>query len=347
MISHLFSRYMIEKITTKPTPTVCEKRCINQLQKRTSCQLCQEMCQHTAIDLTKKPILQKDECENCGVCSAICPTGAFIQSLDIVQNQYHAVNKNREIVISCQVDDVEADLKVSCLAALPWEFYVYVALQQPLKIMLRKCDNCSNQSLANQVKSVMNQLRMFLGDSYEEKIQLITEEIVLPSQMYSRRELLKLLTEESKHYINEINPLKNHSNQNARIYRRMLINKLNQLDEVQIEAISFSWCGIEVNDVCYGCGVCETICPQKAISIISTECGERKFRHHYLKCTHCGLCQTVCLDQAIMKTFRQEFTKDGWAEQPISSTNCSVCQDPIPISEGDICIICKRKQENV
>lgn len=340
MISSLLSRYMIEKITTKPVPMINPKKCINQLQKRQSCQLCQTLCLHEAISFEPQISINSELCQNCGLCSSICPTGTMVQPLEVVEKQYNAINKGHDVVISCEKEQEQTDLKVSCLAALPWEFLAYIAIERRAKLITRHCETCEKRDCFNHLTLTLKRLETFLKPKgYEEQVLLINESSEGLQSQYSRRELFKLWTEESKRLITEVAPIKFEKNKNARIYRSLLMKKIKGMDHGE-----YGWCGIEVNDNCYGCGICETVCPQQAISITQDDDNQRFFEHDYSRCTHCGLCETVCLERAIEKIIR---FKDGYhpsVKTSISSNSCCICQDPIKPEEGEICIICEREQ---
>lgn len=66
------------------------------------------------------------------------------------------------------------------------------------------------------------------------------------------------------------------------------------------------------NEKCVACGLCEKICPGKAISITPMERinGDRfpnKFNIDMTKCVFCGFCEEVCPKEAIVMSNEYEF----------------------------------------
>lgn len=345
MISQLLSRYMIEKITTQPMPFMLPRKCINELQKKQSCQTCATLCPHEAIELSQKPVIKKESCQGCGICSSVCPTGTWVQPLEVVQKQYHAIAKDHDVVISCQLEEESTDLVVECLATLPWEFFAYITLDKKLTLLTSHCESCSKKELCLHLNQTLKQLEIFLGtELYREKVEVLKTKYSVSRPTYSRRELLMLWTEESKKMMTEVVPLKFEANQNARIYRSLLVQKLNKMNSKTRESMRLTWGAKQVNAACYGCGICEVICPQKAIEMVDDECSNQTFRHHFTRCTDCGLCETVCLENALSQTLIKSGLEVAYVDSSMSVHQCLVCQDPIPLSEGDICVICQREE---
>lgn len=347
MISGLISRYMIDKVITQKTPTIKKRRCINKLQKRQKCELCKEFCKNEAISLDGEVTIDESKCTNCNICASICPTGTMVPTLDVVEKQYNSVIKLSDISISCNSEEQISDLKVECLAVLPWEFLAYLALDKKVNIVINKCDECNDIKLYNHFKNNLKRLEEFLGsETYNKNINFIKSDNTLSSREYSRRDLFKLWGEESKRIVTNVAPIKFEENKNARIYRSLLVKKIRAIKESNSEdKRTFGWNGLDISEKCYGCSVCVTICPQGAINIKENENGKRKFIHNYARCTHCGLCKTVCLEKAVDNVIIYEDAINLLKEYDISSLSCSVCKTPIKPEEGEKCIICKRKEK--
>ena len=52
------------------------------------------------------------------------------------------------------------------------------------------------------------------------------------------------------------------------------------------------------SDKCFGCGICEYLCPYNSIEVITTEIGDRA-RTISASCKGCGICASKCPRQAI------------------------------------------------
>ncbi|MGL4373744.1 MAG: 4Fe-4S dicluster domain-containing protein, partial [Turicibacter sp.] len=317
---------------------------INKLQKRQPCELCQSLCKQGAISLTPDVTINESLCINCGVCASICPTGTMVVPLEVVEKQYNEVNNNQNVCISCHGEQESTDMNVECLAVLPWEFFAYIALDHDVSIVVRNCESCEHKKLSDQVKLNLERLKDFLGEeAFNDRVTVIDELGELQKTEISRRDLFKLWGEESKRLMTDVVPIKFEANKNARIYRSLLIKKINHLQEQTGISRSYGWNGFVINKNCWGCGTCAIICPQSAITIDKNKLGERKYIHNYARCTHCGICQTVCLKHASTKIITQGDGIHPFYECEIMSSSCSICNDPIEPSEGEVCILCQRK----
>lgn len=348
MISSLISRYMIDKVITQKTPSVKKRKCINKVQRKQKCAMCKVLCKNEAISLEHGITIDESKCTNCTICAGVCPTGTIVPTLDVIEKQYNSVINLEHVSISCEKEAQHSDLKVECLAILPWEFFAYLALDKKVYILNHQCETCNEVRLCEHFKKVLRRLEVFLGNElYSEKIHFLNKEEHVAPRVYDRRELFKLFVEESKRAMTQVSPIKLEENKNARIYRSLLVKKIRGIKERDLEDTrKFGWNGLKVNSNCYGCGVCATICPQGAITIKEDENKTRKFVHNYARCTHCGLCSTVCLEKAIKNTIISEDAMDLLKEVEISSLSCSVCKMPIKAEEGEVCIICQRRENS-
>lgn len=345
MFSSLISRYMIDKVIMQKTPSIKRRKCINKLQRKQKCELCKELCKSGAISLGNEVTIDESKCTNCTICAGVCPTGTIVPTLDVIEKQYNSIIKLDNIYISCEREEQNTDLKVECLAILPWEFFAYLALDKKVNILNHKCEDCDEVRLCEHFNRTLKRLEEFLGNElYTEKINFLNGDDNVDSREYSRREIFKLFGEESKRLMTQVAPIKLEENNNARIYRSLLVKKIRAIKEKELDdSRKFGWNGLKVNNSCYGCGVCSTICPQGAITIKEDENKKRKFIHNYARCTHCGLCTTVCLDKSIENVIISEDAINLLKEFEISSLSCSVCKMPIKAEEGAMCIICQRK----
>lgn len=347
MISGFISSYVINKIADKKTPKLNKEKCINSIQKRQKCNLCEEYCPQNAISLKGEIKVKEDECSNCNICVAICPTGTLVPTFEVLEAQYNTISKYNDISIGCNKED-DAYFKVECLAVLPWEFLAYICLDNSIKLVNRSCKNCNNSNLSKEFDNTLDKLKGFLGENlYNEKVIFIdSDEVKIQAKEYTRRDLFKMWKDESKRVATNMVPIKFEENKNYRIYRSLLVKKVQNMKVEIGNSINYNWPVLEINDHCWGCGICETICPQKAITIKYESDRRRKFIHNYTRCTHCGLCKTVCLDKAINIATRERDGIEIVSKYNVSSCSCLTCKDPIRPDEGDKCIVCSR-EENV
>jgi NADH-quinone oxidoreductase subunit I len=63
----------------------------------------------------------------------------------------------------------------------------------------------------------------------------------------------------------------------------------------------------EGNPACIGCGLCEAVCPSKAIKVVTSESPEHakvvnSYELDLLRCVFCGFCIDACPVSAILQT---------------------------------------------
>lgn len=347
MISGFFSKYMINKIASNETPSLNKKRCINKMQKRIKCDTCIKCCPKNAIISENEIKINKEECNNCSICANVCPTGTMVPLLSVVEKQYNNISRLDNLSIGCSEEKDNADYNVECLMELPWDFLAYIALENKLTLSLRNCKSCKHENLRDEVYKNLEKLKVFLGeDKFNKNVYIIEDDSEIPIKEISRRDLLKMFGEESKRMMTAVIPVDFEKNKNGRIYRSILLKKISDIENKENKKETYTWCGLDVNDKCWGCGMCQRLCPNAAIKISENSEGIRVFEHNYTKCTHCNLCKTICVDKAITTVLRERNDineKDKWE---VLSLSCSVCKDPIQEDDKGMCIICKRENES-
>ncbi len=104
---------------------------------------------------------------------------------------------------------------------------------------------------------------------------------------------------------------------------------------------AYSWITPQVDgEVCWGCGICERVCPHQALKVyLAKEEDQRYLLHYPDRCTRCGLCQSICPDKAITG-----YTKSLLPAQvkffitPVLTTHCAGCGGPLrPVEAGSLC----------
>lgn len=341
MLGNVLSKYMMKQLTTQKVPTVYPEKCMNVRQRRMRCQECVLACQQDALVLGRKIVLKEEKCTNCNRCAAVCPSVTFVPRTEVLEPLYQAIQNKEKISITCSKSNEKSSVKVGCLCELPWEFFAYIALDRQLLLDCSNCEECEEKQVLQFIQKNIARLKEFFGeDRFSDAVTVVTQKEESLECQYTRRELLTYLAGQGKQKATFFAPFLLNQNEDARIYRSLLVSKVQRINKEQ--KLDYGWSTVALGRQCYGCGVCEKLCPQNAISIKEEE-GNHYFIHHFGKCTHCGICKVVCNQKAIELTFIQKDGSQLRAVYKIDVEHCKVCNDPIPPSLGGCCEICKRK----
>ena len=310
-------------------PTMDYKRCSNRLQKKHECKACREVCPTGAISYEKQMLVDATKCGGCYLCSGVCPTGCITTNSSFIKSN----DTTDTVVVSCE--EGENRLKVPCIASLPWEFYAYIGYKTSIYLDTKECENCQVNA-KNYISAVKERLKIFWGDEYQQKVLSDPGAI---SQGLSRREFFGIFSKTFKDAKKSIDstPLKDVEKEKGMdVFRKLL------LKEIALQK-PHGWLTINITKDCWGCGICEKLCPNNAIKI-----DNKKIHHDVLYCTGCGVCKLACPDKAITETTLVEATKaNSIVASPISVKQCITCGTNIkPSLEGEQCGICRKRNRN-
>ena len=98
---------------------------------------------------------------------------------------------------------------------------------------------------------------------------------------------------------------------------------------------------------CVGCGVCVSVC---LIGALVKEVKEFELTRtiNYSLCTNCGVCAEAC-PQAVI-SFEESYSLSdliGDREEEVARVTlnaCLICGEIIPVSEGEVCTTCQKRQ---
>ena len=156
---------------------------------------------------------------------------------------------------------------------------------------------------------IHERLQLFWGDIYAEKILRHTQ--VSPAR-YSRREVLSFFARKDKHLVDVLVPENTgkEPEEHPSLYRKLL---LNELDEDQMHG----WLTWEIGQSCWGCRVCEKLCPCQAIQVVEKD-GLRMLSHNVLRCIGCQLCKIACPEKCIgEQVARRSLKADPFVLSPV------------------------------
>ena len=273
---------------TTDVPAIDFKRCYNYLQKRHECKACRDACPKEAIVYDKRMKINRNLCSRCHLCAGICPTQCILPRSPFVKG--NDIAGNETLMISCRRRGAGfAGINMPCIASLPWEFYAYSSYHGPISIMTQSCGDCGLQA-EKYIQAIFERLQLFWGEEYAGKVLKHTE---APQIQYSRREVLGLFMRNAKKPVDVLMPEETgeEAEEHPGRYRKFL---LNEIDENKIHG----WLTWEIGPSCWGCKVCEKLCPCRAMQLVEKD-GQRMLSHNVVRCIGCQLCKLTCPEKCI------------------------------------------------
>ena len=328
---------LTKQLVEEAHPTVDSSCCINEIQQKKHCGLCKVSCHVSALDKITSPDFT--HCDDCGICVAHCPAQVFTNSPSLTQKLITLVeNTNQTITLSCHHSQKEADCKLSCLAAYPWEVLASLVVNNNLiSFVPGECDSCPHKTQMLLFERSLSQLKSFLG---EEAYKTIFSENQKP-QLQSRREAFSSLLRQGGRSALNLLPEELRSSPDKNLWRKVLLHSLASQNPSKHTA---HWITPIIQEDCKACGICEKLCPNKALRIVLGEDKEFYLTHFSWKCQGCGLCAAACPWKCITEFGRVALEP---AHRPVVTKTkakvCSHCSNPA-YGELELCIECSIKQ---
>lgn len=332
--------YLARKLIYENHPTIDEKHCLNRVQSKKLCKICHDVCPHHVFD-SDNP--NWNLCDDCEICAAVCPTRCIIPSALYSSKIVEIYTHPRETIsFSCHEQSEPAEMKLSCLAALPWEILAMFSLQGHINLHCQSCEICSKKTLFEYVKKTLEAVSFFLGaEHYTNHIHIVESLTGVPATNYTRREAFSALFVKSKSAIGNLLPdLGNLPPENA-IWRQLLIYRLKQSEP----PFSSHWCIPSFTRDCNACGLCIKLCPCQALHRIADENQRDRWFMALIpwRCTGCNLCYEGCPEKGILAA------SDTLLENPqkpillpIHMATCKRCKNPMPQKEPQqLCARCR------
>lgn len=293
--------------------------CLNKKQRKFTCTACKDICPHGVFD-DKNP--DWELCDDCNLCVVACPSQAICPSLAALRGFIQLLDlENETVSIACSRSDFPADLRVGCLATVPWEMVARIALDKSLVLDLDACATCEKAAEREQLATVLGRAETFLGSEYfADRVRTTTEGA--DEVGVSRREAFTSFWSRLRTTVASIVPGEALARSaDGAVYRKILVSRLSARQEEGLE-LALTWETPIINDACTACTVCTRTCVHKAIEALPRDEAEdiRRIQHHGNRCVHCGLCETLCPAHAI----------EGWTTYTMT--------DPLGIAETHVTV---------
>lgn len=287
--------YLLEKLVFENHPALDNSMCIDQIQSRTGCKVCRAVCPRGVFD-TEEP--DWSLCDGCGVCAARCPSRAIRPSALLSEKLLELAGQEKpNEVLCCDQQEAAADLKVPCLAALPWEYLAFLSLHGHLTLVRVGCEDCPRKALSEELEKSLTELRQWMGEArFSEAVTVLrSPDETIPTRLSSRREAVSQLFSRSKSFAAALLPQAEELTPDGMLSRRLLAHRLKQMGE---RAPAVTQALPRFTERCDACGVCIKLCPTGALHRIDGERQEGRAVWHMAlipwRCTDCGLCRAAC-----------------------------------------------------
>lgn len=329
-------------------PMVDPARCHNKRQMRSRCTACQDICPQA---LYQKPgfVPRFNACVNCGLCVSACTTRCISPAPDTLEAQAALLKKPEGPVwLGCDAAARQNDLSVHCLAALPWEYLAALSLRGPVILDIAPCAQCEQDAAAALLRQNLEKLLIFWGaEEFGRRIQLDDSGAPVPEHgATTRRGLLRSALAQGQKGLGKLAgqlPGSKQQPSEGLVYRGLLHQQM------LAHPGAHGWILPRFTEKCWGCGICEAICPQKALQFTPQPDGKVAVQLFPSRCTGCELCAQLCPDKAISGTAIAQLPDLNTVCLAVTEqAQCRHCGHPIrPGSNPDLCPACRKKQARV
>ena len=280
-------------------------KCLNRIQRKHTCTVCTEQCPRGVFSLNAGDALRWDRCTDCNLCVAACPSRCFTASARRQKRLKEELNLKEPVSFGCRREETLCTVRMRCLTAVPWELIDACALYTDVVLYTGVCENCPEEGQRQAVSELLGRLERFLGEErFGQRVHLLREGRFTAAEPASaaenavtRRALFSGVGRKlkSKAYLAAAQSLPFlEETETDGMYLRKLLAKAVQAETERDPSFR---AGVELPQFtsrCTGYGICEKICPQKAIELGPEEAGGRMVYLTPWKCTACGLCALVC-----------------------------------------------------
>ncbi|MDR3565152.1 MAG: 4Fe-4S dicluster domain-containing protein [Negativicutes bacterium] len=320
------------------------ERCLNSMYKKAACQRCRRQCPSGSIDATLA--VDRKDCNECGMCLAICPSEAIWgeqysrQALDDL-----FVDDSSPLVLACRRQSAESPWP--CLGFLDPRLLLSLVASGGdggRKVVLddQSCSGCKEgvaeylRQLADDVNQLLSQAEKPLVESGEAARRVARRE-----KTVSRRDFFTQLLGATVTTVREV--MATNIDGGQPLPRQALFTKYAGALSMPAAVTTKLFHNICINEKCQACGFCARICPVKAISI-QDHGAALDFYHLPQKCTGCGVCVAHCPVMALSLTTAEQMAvyHVGRTELP----RCTKCGELYqPSGNQPVCLECLLKHD--
>ena len=323
-------------------PEIMKKQCLNARQGKVHCDKCRLSCPDECITCPEKGEADWSNCSNCGICASVCPARAIELSRTGMTTIVQAVRlSGASRTIGCAEAAGDVDVRVPCLASLPWEVLAAMALAGKVHLVHGHCDACSFQAQFPLFDKALERAGLFLEQTpYKENLMLHAPGESVDRNLSRRRAFGAMLGKAARAADRRGTQDEAQTNEAASSARDLLLEAVRR----QKPEYRFKWVIPGITARCWGCGICEKICPTQAIHFENPNGSWRLVLSHGF-CTDCGVCEALCPEKAIEGKGVLPVEADiEHIVMKINARTCVTCGAPVrPESDEKLCIRCQAK----
>ncbi len=299
-----------------PVPVVEAERCLRRHASPVPCGACAEVCPAAAVVAAPTAVGVGDGCIGCEACVTACPTGALAPPPEIVRQRRERLDRGGEVVrFTCvrQPGRSGATATFGCLAGLPLTILLAPLTRPACRVEVERggCRGCTLAATGSRLDATLRQARALLAAFGVEpdriyEVERLPREAGAPGEVVGRRELLLRLRAGARRAVATLREEKQEEarGEAAGAAAPCLAAVLRGLGTPVASATLPSGLHagvVTATTACFGCNVCETLCPTRALRR-EVEGETIRLCFTPARCTGCGACVEVCLAGALTFT---------------------------------------------
>lgn len=346
----------------RPPVRIDAFRCLRVRHHLAECAACREACPREAIALAPGPAIDAGRCDGCGVCAAVCPTGA-LELRALSPAALLAETGGSRVEFSCRHSSVARGAQVPCLGFLDAGTLLAAAASgADVALEAGPCAHCPGRrglEAAERAAAAANAVLAALG--YEPRVAFRRRDAYVAALGVSRRGLFGFVRQKAREHLDAdpeapATPVaKGKAIRGALrpLRRSLLVQAIGRLRTGQARPDAQPPAGgalpffdLALSAACDNCGMCLTFCPTAALRAERGR-GRATFVFSPDLCLGCAVCVAVCPRRAVSLARATSLPAPGATRSLLArALRCCVrCGTEYPAVAGEtLCPQCAQKQ---